>query len=121
MSTMSIPIYKIHVFSEGLNSYGVSRDERWELKYDTTFTRLEDAKEYVRQQSRQFTILPNFLQQWRETKEEDRTITTEDEVIEQFCFIDDKYLQYRRFFIYKPNVKHLQQVLQNEGIVVKLM
>lgn len=115
---MTTEVYKIQIFNEGSNAYGVARDERWELKLDTTFDNLVEAKEYIRQQSRQSTNLCNFLQQLRETKEEDRKIT-EVQFIDDFCFNDDKYLKYRRFFIGQPDTKLLFKELKNDGIVVK--
>ena len=100
----SIPIYRIHVYEEGSNSHSVARSERWEIKIETECANLDEAKQYVRENSRLYTILPNKLQQWRETKTDDRTVTQE-ELIEQFCFTNDQFLKDRRLFIQKPNIK----------------
>ena len=110
-----IPIYRIHVYEEGSNSHSVARFERWEIKFETECANLDEAKQYVRENSRLYTILPNKLQQWRETRTEDRTLS-EEELIDQFCFTNDQYLKDRRLFIDKPDIKAIQDSLHKEGI-----
>src|SRR5665647_841552 len=111
---MSFSIYRIKEFSEGSNSHTVARTERWEIIKETECNSDREAKEYIREYSKQYTILPNFIQQWRETKQEDRTVTLE-ELIDQFCFTNDTYLKYRRLFINKPDVKQLAKELTKDG------
>jgi len=111
-------IYKIRTYSEGSNSYGVSRAERWVVEVDCECKELQEAKDYVKSKSREFTILPNVLQSWRETKPEHQTIKTEDELIEKFCFTDDQQLKHRRFFIGKPDLEAIQKALINDGVQI---
>jgi hypothetical protein len=107
----------MHVYEEGSNAYSVGRSERWELKVEATCNHIEEAQNYVRDYSRQYTILPNFLQQWRETAAEDRKLT-EAELIEEFCFTNPTYEKYRRLFINKPDTNNIKKMLQQEGIQV---
>lgn len=113
------PIYRIQVFCEGSNSYGVSRQERWETVLQTNECKsIEEAREYVRVYSRQYTVLNQFLLQWRETKPCDREIQSEQEVINQFCFDNDLYLKYRRLFINEPPIELIRKSLRSDGIRV---
>lgn len=112
-------IYRIQVFNEGSNSHGVSRQERWETVSHTNECKsIEKAREYVRVYSRQYTVLNQFLLQWRETKPCDREIQSEKEVIDQFCFDNDLYLKYRRLFIGVPPITLIQRSLRSDGIRV---
>jgi hypothetical protein len=113
---MTFTIYRIKQFSEGSNSYGVARDERWVVQSETIEAKNEEeAKEFIRQESRNCTVLPNFLQQWKDTKPEDRT-KTQEEVIEMFCFTDDTYLKHRRLFLQKPNINLIAEQLKQDGV-----
>jgi len=113
-----ISVYRIKVYSEGSNSHSTARDERWEvIKHDEEYECLPNAKVAIINLSRQHTELPNFIQSWKETKIEDRAVTLED-LIDGFCFSDDKYLKYRRFFIGVPLIRQIQQQLRTEGINV---
>jgi len=79
-----IPIYRIYVYAEGSNAFAIARDERWELKHEIDCESEEEAKDYVRQRSRQLTVLPNFIQSWRETPEEERKLSL-DALIDDFA------------------------------------
>jgi hypothetical protein len=109
-------VYRLVVFEEGSNSHGVARSERWELQLVTeTFASLDEAKQFIRDRSCEHTELPNFLQQWKETKPEDRTVTR-DHVIEQFCFDDPKYLHKRRYFLGRPDLAAIRKQLHELDI-----
>lgn len=114
---MTISIYRIHVYSEGSNSHLVSRSERWEVKHEEDCETREEAERIVREKSRQYTELPKFLVQWKETKACDRT-KTEQQVINEFCFENDLYLKYRRIFIGKPDLKKIKNELKQEGVEI---
>lgn len=115
---MTISVYRIHVYSEGSNSHGVPRSEQWLLKLDCECEDAEEARQYIKEHSLRFTTLPNFLQQWEETKENHRTVT-KDELIEQFCFTNDQYLKHRRLFINRPDLKVIELALQHDGIAIQ--
>jgi hypothetical protein len=114
---LKFPIYRIDTYIEGSNVFGISRQECWDVKYVKTSDTFEDAQEYIRQESHVSTDLALFIQQWKETKPEDRTITME-KLINDFCFDDATYLQYRRIFIGFPPVENMKQQLKHNGIRV---
>ena len=110
-------VFRLYAFLEGTNEYGITRNERWEIKEDESFESEEDAKDYICERSRQHTILPNVLQQWRETKEEHKTLKSEQEVVDDFCFnTQDRYYSDRRYFLGPPNLKKLNIKLKEKGI-----
>ena len=114
-----IQVFRLFAFLEGSNEYGISRQERWEVKESEAFADMEEAKDYIRQQSRAHTILPNVLQQWRETKEEHRSLKSEAEVVDDFCFnTEDRYYKEQRYFIGRPDMKKLKQQLKEAGVKV---
>lgn len=108
---MSYKVYKIDTFPVKDNSYCVGREESWTLKLDTTFTDYEEAKNYVRIKNRMNTELPLFLVDVK-TQEE------KDNIVDEFCF-GEKYIQYQRFFLGKPDVNKIKIALREQGIIVK--
>jgi hypothetical protein len=113
---MTISVYRIHIYSEGSNSYALARSEQWIVKLDCECEDEEDARQYIKENSLRYTVLPNFLQQWKETTEKD---LTQDELIEQFCFTNDLYLKHRRLFINQPDLKAIELALQYDGISIQ--
>lgn len=71
-----------------------------------------EAKEYIINKSRETvpefvnytTFLPNGF--------------NKEEAEEQFCFTNDKYLKYRRFFLNSIPFKELKRAMINDGIKV---
>jgi hypothetical protein len=115
--------YRIDTFSEGSNAYITARTERWELVKDESFEDEVQAKSYVVEQSRRHTILPNFLLQNRDSRNEKINPgckgeeMSEEDLIDAFCFSDSKYLKHRRFFVGKPNIKEIFSALKKDGVV----
>ena len=109
-------IYRIRTSTEGGNSHGIARGEKWQVFQEQEFDSLEEAKIYVRVKSRECTELPLFIQKWKETSEEDRTCTLE-QLIDAFCFDDDSsYLRYRRLFIGKPPIEQIKLQLKASSV-----
>jgi hypothetical protein len=107
---MSVTVYKITSFSVPDNTYTVGRSEIWKTKKDQTFSSVELAKDYIREQSRKHTDLPLYL---INIKPEDR-----EHFIDRFCFDDLTFLKHRRFFIGKPDLDLIKKHLKEDGINV---
>ena len=103
-------IYCIYTFQNSDNSYTVSRDENWVPRLVTNLLTLAEAKQYVIEKSRLVTDLPLFLVNMDNSKK--------DAFIEQFCFDDDKYLKYRRFFIGYPPIDKIKDALKKDGVKI---
>jgi hypothetical protein len=54
-------VWRIHVYDGSDNRFGVGRSEDWEEKLAATFASEKEAQDYVREQSRSCTELPNYL------------------------------------------------------------
>lgn len=108
-----IEIYKIVTHNTFNNAYFTNRDETWVIKKDKQFKYEETAKKYIKEMSKQRTDMINFAGEFLNNKE------ALDEFAEQFCFTNDIYMPYRRFFIGKPNLKKIKESLTKQGINVK--
>jgi hypothetical protein len=104
--------YKINIFNEGSNVYGVARCERWAMEVNDVFGTYQQAQQYVIEQSLQHTTLGSHLLQWKETPVEDRTVTREA-VIDNFCFTNDDYLIHRRFIIEDASISAKDVVMRH--------
>jgi hypothetical protein len=75
---MSLEVYLITYFSEGSNAYGVARDDRADVSLvDQKFDTEEEAKEYIREMSREICPeLSNKVWTWNASSEEHKTTTS---------------------------------------------
>lgn len=105
---MSYEVWRINDLNASSNTYTTGRTESWNLVRDCVFSDLEEAKEYIKNKSRIFTIITNFLVDLK--NEEEKT-----EFINEFCF-GDKYLHHQRFFIGKPSIQKLRKAVESQGI-----
>jgi hypothetical protein len=108
-----IRVYRILTFegTEG-NAYTVNRSEDWMVKMDKCFDSVEEAKAYVKAQSIQHTDLLLFGHHLAGQERE--------AYMNDFCFDDDRYLRFRRYFLGPPPVQAIKKALQNAGIKVKV-
>jgi hypothetical protein len=105
-------IYRLQVFDLMKNHFQTDREESWTIvKEERSFSDLQLARDYVVQQSRIHTDLPIYIYGISSTKEK-------SDVIEQFCFTNDRYMIYRRFFIGYPPVDKIRKALVTAGINV---
>lgn len=104
------PVYRLRTLGMGSNAYGVARDEQWRFEKDKRFYKLDEAHQYIIEQSRLHTELPRFLV--------DVSDVDKNDFIWQFCFGNDMYLKYRRFFLGYPPVKEMEKVLKADGIQI---
>ena len=104
------PVYRLRTLGMGSNAYGVARNEQWRFEKDKRFYNLAEAQQYIIEQSRLHTELPRFLV--------DVSHVDKNDFIWQFCFSNDMYLKYRRFFLGYPPVKEIEKVLKADGIQV---
>lgn len=118
---MSVRVYQIKRFEEGSNSHAVARAERWELHECKEFFETEEkAKEFIRVATRGLAYLSNLIQQWRDTPVTDRTMSSVEEIVEQFCFTrDDLYLVHRKYHLALPSVSEIKRKLQEQGVRVE--
>lgn len=107
----SYDIYTFDTFEATTNSHTTSRGENWQLRKHSSAETLEDAKDIVRVMSRRMTDLPIFLADLN-------TQAQKDAFVDEFCFDNDMYISYRRFFIGRPNMKKVKAALVQKGILV---
>jgi hypothetical protein len=118
-----ISVYRFQVFHESCNHYTTDRSERWSVNIGEYFDDLQAAREYVRNESRKSTELPVFLCQLRESMVSEPESVIEaavHEFIDEFCFYNDLYANYRRYFIGKPPLAAIKKSLQAVRISVAL-
>lgn len=107
---MAYQVYRIMAFAVPNNSHKINRDENWEVKKDKAFTTEAEAKQYIIEQSVQKTDLLLFCQSCSPEKKE--------AFKEEFCFTNDTYLRYRRFFLGYPPTKEIRKALEKDGVRV---
>jgi len=130
------------------NKHGLDREEKWDLKMIAEFKTEAEAKHCVIQNTltspstpdlkrlewhmtqamlmekshKSFLLIPGDSEEEFDEKIEKARIKFYNE----FCFgsgadATDKYLQYRRFFIGKPNKKMIERIVVASGAVYKPM
>lgn len=105
-----IQIYRIQVFPSEKNSYNLDRSETWKVVKDQECESMDEARAYVREKSRIHTELIGVTR-YPDLPHQDRL-----HIIDQFCFDDDRYLLYRRFFIGYPPIEQMKQLLKDQSI-----
>ena len=105
-----LTIYRIFTLTISDNKYKINRDEEWIIKKVNGDFNESDAISYIINQSLEHTDLPKFI---FNLSGEERT-----KAINDFCFNDDKYLKYRRFFIGYPPIDQIVNELKNDGIKI---
>ena len=113
----SFPVYKIQVIDLPKNHYQTDRSEHWVPQLDKTFSTLEEAKAHIISQSRIHTDLPNYLVDLKGPKGL-KEVEVKTEIINKFCFEDDRYLIYRRYFLGPPPIAEISRALKTSGIHV---
>ena len=110
--TDQVNIYRIDVSSAENNKYGIDRSESWVVKKDRVFETEEEAKEYVREKSRVHTDMVVLMGTHCDGEE------AKVKAVNDFCFDDDKYMPYRRFFLHKlPS--NFKAIIRKHGIQVE--
>ena len=108
---MSFEIYRIYTTCAPNNEYKINRHEEWTTSFVKKFDSLEEAKIFVIEKNKEHSELPNFSYNIKDE-------CKKKEFYEQFCFSNDKYLKYRRFFIGKPPIKQIENELKKDGIKI---
>jgi len=111
---MPYQVYRIDTYSASKNSHHVDRSESWVARKDKAFSTEEDAKQYIRERSLIHTELVNFLTKGMKMVEGDER----EKIIDAFCFSDDKFMKYRRFFLGLVPVKAVIEALKKDGVEV---
>jgi hypothetical protein len=105
-------VFKIEVSDTFGNSHFTNRDETWTVIRMGSFPKENDAKEYVIGRTKLFVPeLSIFLINIPDDEK--------NKFCHQFCFTDDKYYTKRKFFIGKPNLKKMIELLKKENIQIK--
>lgn len=108
---MSYQVYRIDSYDADSNSHSIGiRNENWFLRPDKIFQEEESAKEYVRNQNRKTSMLPNYLISLHSEEEKEAFVDT-------FCF-SDHYLSERKYFLGLPSTKQIISQLRQSGINV---
>jgi hypothetical protein len=108
---MSFDVYTIDTFPASSNHYALSRGENWQTRLVQTFSTLADAENYVIDKTMAETILATFTVTAHDAQDKMR-------IIRLFCFDDDQYLHYRRYFVGKPPVTRIQEALVKQGVTL---
>jgi len=112
---MTFQVFKIDTYDIKGNTYGVGREESWIARKNKSFETEKEAKEYIRKQSLIHTDLINFLTKGMgilESKEK-------EDMIEKFCFTEDRFLLYRRFFLGYVPEKEIRRALKASNLTPK--
>jgi hypothetical protein len=107
-------IYKFMVSSSGNNAYAVERSENRIVQYDTDFKSADDAMDYIRNKT--LIHVPELNNLLLGLSAENKA-----NAINQFCFFDDRYLVYRRYFIGKPPISKIRTALEQRGLRVQIL
>lgn len=104
-------VYRIDTYATKGNSHEIGgRHESWFLHHDRTFDSDEQARAYIRAQSRLNTNLPNLLISLPADKRE--------EFVNDFCF-GDGYWSERRYFLGYPPVNRIQEAIRASGVKLR--
>ena len=103
-------VYRLNCFPDQNNRYRINCDESWSIARDNSFSSKEDAEEYIIEKSRLNIHLPLFL----------HFCSNKDKFSREFCFTDDTYLKYRRYFLNEVPIKELREASEKDGIKVIL-
>lgn len=108
----TFPVHRIQIFPCEDNRYAVGRSETWQHVLDRSFPSLEEAQEYIYNQT--IIHVPEFTNLAHGLTGEDRL-----KFAEAFCFSDERYLKYRQFFLGPPPFSALKKTLRAEGVTVQ--
>jgi hypothetical protein len=108
---MSFEVYQLRVYPCEDNRYAVGRQETWQLARSRTFDNKEDATEYIFNST--IIHVPEFTNLALGLTGDQRLAFAQ-----AFCFDDERYLKYRRFFLGKPDFRALRSSLEQEGVKV---
>ncbi len=113
---MSFTIYRIDIVEVEGNHFSLGRDESWTVREDRTFDNEQDAKNYILDRSKIFTDCVLLVQPLiaRGASNEEK-----QKFYNGFCFDDDTYIKYRRFFIGKPPIEDIKAALKNDGVKIR--
>lgn len=109
-------VWMIAITSVPNNSHCTDRTEEWKLKLDGTFDSEQEAKDYVKQQTRchpsTFGEVAKWLIQY-DTEEEKQAF------LDEFCFDETKtqYAFKRRFFVGRPPKGTIKNMVIQEGLI----
>jgi hypothetical protein len=106
---MSIQVFSLTPSLTQDNRYTTGRTETWTSKPDKAFPTFIEATDYIYNMTR--IHVPYFSELARGFDDEKR-----QSFLHEFCFTNDMYLKYRRFFIGSPPLKEIKLALQEEGI-----
>ena len=103
-----IDVYRIQTFTVPKNSHKINRDETWAITKNKSFKTTKQAEYYIREQSIKHTDFLIFAQ---DLSEKERDLFKDE-----FCFNNDQYLRYRRYFIGPPPLEAIKATLGKDGI-----
>jgi hypothetical protein len=108
---MSVQVYRIDEFPNQDNSYAVGRTETWVSKPDCRFPTIHEAHEYIFKMT--VVHVPYFTELALGLAPQQRA-----DFLTEFCFTNDLYLKYRRFFIGAPPLSAMRKALSTEGVKI---
>jgi hypothetical protein len=79
----------------------------WNLNKDKTFLNENQAKEYVRHESRYRTTMIKLCY--------DKLRQNKVKTMDEFCFHDDQYFVHRRYFLNVPSNAQLKRIVSFDG------
>lgn len=104
-------IYRLDAYDFSSNNYNVGRAEEYRFVVHKQTKTYEEAEKEVLQLSR---VLPDAIV-LREHVQGEENI---EKFMKEFCFNDDKYMRYRKYFIDYVPKKQLKKALNAVGINV---
>jgi len=107
-----IDVYRINTLDTKTNKYSIGREQHWIVRKDKEFNDEKSAKLYVVEKSKIFTDCIALLG----SKSMKLDQTKKNEYYNDFCFNDEKYLLYRRFFLGYPPINEIKRLLRTNGI-----
>ena len=108
---MSFEVFRLQVFPCEDNRYGVGRAETLQLQRDKVFATESEAVEHIYNST--VIHVPEFGNLAYGLQGEQRVAFAQ-----AFCFDDDRYLKYRRFFLGIPDTKAMGKAYKSEGVRV---
>lgn len=106
------PVYRIQTFEVPDNAHKTGRTENWVVQLAQHFETETEAKLFICEKSRSGTFLPNLLIDCK-------TEAVREAFTNEFCFDNDLYLRYRRYFIGFPPLNAIRAQLTRDGIQVQ--
>ena len=102
-------VFRMDTCPSSTDEFGVGRTETWTLRFDRSFTDLQEAMDYVVSHNMMYSELPRFLVGMSAEQRQN--------FITRFCFGDSNPDQ--RYFLGQPDITLLQRTLEERGVRVR--